>query len=275
MTERRGILVMKHTSLILVVLSALQFISLGIEPVGRITWLIGEVGLHKEGRQRSLKARLHAPVHINDTLVTGVESRCEISCNDGIVIRTDENGVLVIAPPRAEHGDTVSAVKAAAGAIWVNARKLAGKRSFDLYTPTTAAGIRGTAYNIDCGSNSSDVMVFDGVVELQPVDTSASDSIYTVSRGERFAIVRDLDQYLATEREQYLSFQQEQQDAYEQFLRDEQSAYDEFVAETERRMEELRQTFTPAGSVYISKRTFNVDSGSSRAWIDWNLRRDR
>jgi len=268
---------MKHTSPVLVVLSALHFISSGIEPVGRITWFVGEVNLHKERRERPLRARVNAPVHINDTLVTGAESRCEIRCNDGILIRTDENSIFVVSPPQNEGGDSIAgnAVKVAAGAVWINARKLAGKRSFNLYTTTVTAGIRGTAYNIDCETNSSDVMVFDGAVELQLVDTNASDSIYTVSKGERFAVARDLNEYLEAEREQYLSYQQDQQEAFEQFLRDEQSAYSEFVAEIERQMEELRQTFTTVGSLHISKRTFNVDSCPSHDWIKWNLQRDQ
>lgn len=268
---------MKHTSLVLVVVSALHFISSGIEPVGRITWFVGEVNLHKERRERSLQARVNAPVHINDTLVTGAESRCEIRCTDGIVIRTDENSIFVVSPPQHSVGDSITgnAIKVAAGAVWINARKLAGKRSFDLYTPTVTAGIRGTAYNIDCGSNASDVMVFDGAVELQPVDTTASDSVYIVSRGERFAVVRDLNEYLESQRERYFSYQQEEQEAFEQFLRDDQEAYNEFVAETERQMEELRETFTPMGSVNISKRPFNADSSSARDWINWNVQRDQ
>ncbi len=249
----------------------------GRERVGRITSFIGSVHLSRSGDGRTMPARVNSPVFVNDTIASDTESRCEIVCSDGIVIRVDEKSLFVVTrPPAAETaGSAGNGLKVAAGTIWVNARKLAGKSTFDLYTPTLTAGIRGTAYTIACDANAADVMVFDGVVAVQPVDSSARDSLYAIGAGERMAVVKDVDAFIEAERAALLDFMRAEQDAYEQFLREEQEAYDEFQATMEQQLEAFRNEFAAVGDVHVAKQSFSIDSATTREWIRWNRERDK
>jgi hypothetical protein len=245
------------------------------ERLGRITSFIGAVHITRARSGASMSARVNSPVFIADTVSTGVEGRCEIACEDGIVIRTGESSVFVVAKPHIDsRGAKGNGLKVAAGSIWVNAKKLAGAKQFDLATPTVTAGIRGTAYNIDCSPNASEVMVFDGVVAVRPVDSSARDSAYALGAGERIAVVRNIDEFIEAQRHAYETFQQKEQDAYDRFLREEQEAFDTFTAEMERELESMRQRFEPVGDLHVARQTFALDSASSREWIRWNLERD-
>ena len=247
--------------------------------VGRISLLVGTATIAKARGDGPRRLRVNSVVRSLDTIATNAESRCEIACNNGMVVRVDENTAFVVrggaVGVEGDKPDGVEQLKLVIGSVWVNARKLTGARRFDLHTPTATAAIRGTAYNIDCNLNSSDIMVFDGVVQVQPVDSAAGDSTYSLTKGRQVTIVRNLDEYIEQERKAFDEFRQAEMEEYEKFLQQEQEEYADFAAQMDRELANLRKSFKTVGGVHVAERGFAPDSTSESDWIQWNRERDR
>ncbi len=256
-------------SAILMVLLSLPVVLHAQQSYGRITKLIGSASIR--GTTRARPVRIHTPFRPGDTLMTGDESRCEITFDGSRIIRLDENSTVAYnsfgsADTGASSGHSFTGLS---GSLWVDVKKLLKTQHFDMKTPTSVAAIRGTAYNLHCSANGSDYLVFEGTVATTVAGSSEEPRLATP--GTRVAIVKDIETFMAAEEQAYKDFIQDEQDAFEDFMRQEQDAFDEFSEEQTAALNELRESFTSAGSLYVAQTSFDRSQVVKREWISWNL----
>ncbi|MBW7955069.1 FecR domain-containing protein [Candidatus Gracilibacteria bacterium] len=62
------------------------------------------------------------------------------------------------------------------GSIWTKAVKLDDKSEFEVYTPNAVAAVRGTIFGVSYNSNTTDVVVKEGIVEVKKIMHNGSTS---------------------------------------------------------------------------------------------------
>lgn len=134
---------------------------------GVITETMGKVTIFSARRKAWRPARLKQKLTVKDRVKTGDESRVEIKCANGGVVRIAENTELQLASLTKAGGSEVTLQK---GKVWMNMKKIiTKKRRFKVTTPTASAAIRGTVFRVDAGQDSSaDVLVYEGKVAVGP-----------------------------------------------------------------------------------------------------------
>ena len=140
----------------------------GAEPAATLSFFIGEVSVKSPGLAPAVPAKLAQPLREGETVVTGGESRAEITLSAGRgVMRVAENSRLVLETLSA--GDSArTAARLDIGSIWSRVRELTGDRQqFEVRSPTAAAAVRGTVFGMDVAADTSAlVRVYDGRVQL-------------------------------------------------------------------------------------------------------------
>lgn len=135
-------------------------------PLARITIIEGEASLLRKGTEKWRPARPNLPLKQGDQLFCREESFVEIRYAIGTVVRLNENSKLVIESLSKEGAKSKNPL----GDVWVNMKKITKRdASFELASPTAVAAIRGTAYKMSTGEDSStSVDVYDGEVAVGP-----------------------------------------------------------------------------------------------------------
>ncbi len=163
-------------SLFLIALFLVGFVSSDKEPVGRITFPVGQVFVLPAGSNKLQMAGFNREVFPGDKIETKRESRCEITLRNGDVIRVGENSLYTLE----DIEITSTTVRAESflnfGKIWINIRKLFSRDDFNrVKSPTAVIAVRGTVYRLDVASDSTTlVRVYRGQVEVKSASTSTS-----------------------------------------------------------------------------------------------------
>jgi len=146
--------------------------------VGKISFPLGNVLVLSEGETRFRKATFNMPVVNGDKVETKKQSRCEITYNDGSIVRIDEQSIYtiekaIIAEDKKEVESSLSI-----GKLWANLKKLIrGKDSWKLKSPAAVVAVRGTVYRMNAGADSAtQVLVYDGEVKVTPAAFGAGQS---------------------------------------------------------------------------------------------------
>jgi hypothetical protein len=122
-------------------------------------------------------ARLNMTLRSRDMIATLAESEVRLETPDGSTVRLREKTLLEIASIK---GGAETKLRLVDGSIVTNVKKMIGgnNRTFEVYTPTSLAAIRGTTLEVDSRRNhGTTVKTFDGKVEVAPAG------------GKRFAAV--------------------------------------------------------------------------------------
>lgn len=134
------------------------------EADARVTLIEGSAQTWRKKNDQWKPLRLNMPLKADDQVKTDAETLVEITYNQGVVVRLDENTHCSIRQASKVHVST----SVSRGNIWVNMKKIASSgRSFEVSTPTAVAAIRGTVFELQSRSDSTtDVAVFDGKVAV-------------------------------------------------------------------------------------------------------------
>jgi len=140
------------------------------ESVGKISFPLGNVLLLSKGETRFQKATFNMPVQNGDKIETKKESRCELTYQDGSIVRIDEQSIYTVEKAIISGDQKEVESKLSIGKLWANLKKLVrGKDSWRLKSPAAVVAVRGTIYRMNAGADSSSqVLVYDGQVDVSP-----------------------------------------------------------------------------------------------------------
>jgi hypothetical protein len=149
---------------LIVILSANQ--SAG-KNFGKISLPLGKVEVQSGGAGDWAKAKPNFPVKEGDIIRTLAKSRCEITLVGGGKVRIGENAELVLSAANVKPMEKNFSASLKKGNIWVSAKAAFGeKKNVSVRTPTAVAAIRGTKYRAKAGDDESEVLVYDGKVDV-------------------------------------------------------------------------------------------------------------
>lgn len=180
---------MTRIALTLSLLLALCAASVSAEVVAKIRSITGKASILRASSSGTwVDARIGMPLAEGDQFCTRSESFAEVSYHNGALLRMDENSKITIVKLSEKGAKTSTPI----GNVWVNAQKLvAGKKEFELSTPTATAAIRGTVFQMTAAADSStDVSVFDGKVAVGPngKDSSGASTPADYPSQDRFEV---------------------------------------------------------------------------------------
>lgn len=141
-----------------------SFADVGRQVAGTVTFMIGDVFVSSTGTDW-VAADFDIKIYKGDLIKTGVESRCEITLEDGSIVRMEKNSLQCFEKVKTTNGSRESSILLSAGKIWLNARKIVSKNdSFRVRTDKAVCAIRGTQFRVDTGSNHTRINVYNGEV---------------------------------------------------------------------------------------------------------------
>ena len=140
------------------------------DSVGKVTFPMGNVLLLSKGETQFKKVTFNMDVRNGDKIETKKDSRCEITYNDGSVVRIDELSVYLVEKAEIKDKEKKVESKLAIGKLWANVKKLFSKNdSWKLHSPSAVVAVRGTVYRMNAeADSSSQVLVYDGEVAVSP-----------------------------------------------------------------------------------------------------------
>ena len=134
---------------------------------GKISLPLGKVEVQSAGNESWEKAKPNTPVFEGDIVRTAAKSRAEIALQGGGKVRLGEKSELEL--NEASVKPMVKNFKASLkrGNVFVSAKAAFGeKKNVQLRTPTAVAAIRGTKYRAKAGEDESEVLVYNGKVDV-------------------------------------------------------------------------------------------------------------
>jgi len=151
--------------------------------IGHVTEVDNEVELIRDGSVFALESGV--AVSADDIVKTGDEAIAQIEMQDGSVLDIGPSSELHIAQYNLEEHNQLQTGEISLLTGWLRfiTSKLDANRSFDIYTPTMAIGIRGTEGVIGIDENSSQLELTTGKVDVVGIDTQGND--FPTSRAVR------------------------------------------------------------------------------------------
>ncbi|MDP6499721.1 MAG: FecR family protein [Candidatus Marinimicrobia bacterium] len=134
---------------------------------GKISLPLGKVEVQSPGSDSWVKAKPNRPVFEGDVIRTAAKSRAEITLKGGGKIRLGEKSELELNEANVKPMTKNFKAKLKRGNVFVSAKAAFGeKKNVQLRTPTAVAAIRGTKYRAKAGEDESEVLVYDGKVDV-------------------------------------------------------------------------------------------------------------
>jgi hypothetical protein len=134
---------------------------------GKISLPLGKVEVQSSGNNAWEKAKPNRPVFEGDIVRTAVKSRAEITLKGGGKIRIGENSELELNEASVKPMVKNFKAKLKKGNVFVSAKAAFGeKKNVQLRMPTAVAAIRGTKYRAKAGEDESEVLVYNGKVDV-------------------------------------------------------------------------------------------------------------
>jgi len=171
---------MKKHALIfmLVVLFTISFVPPDQNVVGKVTFYLGNAQVFSQGEDLIRMVTFNMPVKNGDKITTKKKSRCEITYNDGSIVRIDEHSIYTVDKVAIGEEEQVVESSLSIGKIWANIKKvISGRDTWKLKSPAAVVAVRGTIYRMNAGADSSSqVLVYDGNVAVSPALKSTGQS---------------------------------------------------------------------------------------------------
>ena len=134
---------------------------------GKISLPLGKVEVQATGGEAWEKAKPNRPVFEGDVIRTAPKSRAEITLQGGGKMRIGENSELELTAANVKPMAKNFSANLKKGNIFVSAKAVFGeKKSVSVRTPTAVAAIRGTKYRAKAGDDESEILVYDGKVDV-------------------------------------------------------------------------------------------------------------
>ena len=153
-------------SLILVI--SLCVIILHAASTASVTFILGNVQVKNTGGSKWNKALLGQNIKKGNALKTLRESRAEVKFPDSDgVVRIGENSELSFREIEKKGNNLNADADLKKGKLWMNVKKkLRAKDKVRLKTPVIVAAVRGTVYRVDAEKDTTDLLVYQGEVEV-------------------------------------------------------------------------------------------------------------
>ncbi|TFH00741.1 MAG: hypothetical protein E4H13_06695 [Calditrichales bacterium] len=138
--------------------------------IGKVTFPLGNVLVLSQGETRFRTVSFNMPLKSGDKIETKKQSRCEITYDDGSVVRIDEQSIYTVEKATITNEKKEVESKLSIGKIWANLKKIIrGNDSWKLKSPAAVVAVRGTIYRMNAGADSStQVLVYQGQVDVAP-----------------------------------------------------------------------------------------------------------
>lgn len=146
-------------------ISAEPAVSVELKHVGEIDFRLGELKVKNQAKNGELDEE--DKVFEKDTLITGIESRCEIKLADGSIIRLNEKTEYIIDKFDQTGGNIAFSGYLVSGESWTNVNKTGSeKKDFNVRSPIAVAAVIGTAYKMNADGSMTEISVLDGQVNV-------------------------------------------------------------------------------------------------------------
>ena len=134
---------------------------------GKISLPLGKVEVQAAGGDAWEKAKPNRPVFEGDVIRTAAKSRAEIILQGGGKVRLGEKSELELNEANVKPMTKNFSANLKRGSVFVSAKAAFGeKKNVQLRTPTAVAAIRGTKYRAKAGEDESEVLVYEGKVDV-------------------------------------------------------------------------------------------------------------
>lgn len=155
---------------VLVFLFITSFAPKDADVVGKVSFPLGNVLILSKGEQQMRQVSYNMQVVNGDKIETKKQSRCELTFNDGSVVRIDEQSIYTVEKAVMTKKERNVESDLSIGKLWANVKKVVGnKDSWKLKSPAAVVAVRGTIYRMNSGADSStQVLVYDGNVAVSP-----------------------------------------------------------------------------------------------------------
>lgn len=141
-----------------------SFADAGRQAAGTVTFMIGDVFVSHD-KATWVNADFDMNIYQGDQIRTEAESRCEITLEDGTIVRMDENSFQQFEKCIISKTAKEVSLFLFSGKIWLNARKILAKSdSFKVRTNKAVCAIRGTKFRVDTDDEQTRISVHKGVV---------------------------------------------------------------------------------------------------------------
>ena len=134
-----------------------SFADVGRQVAGTVTFMIGDVFVSSTGKDW-VAADFDMKVYKDGWIKTEAESRCEITLEDGSIVRMEENSLQCVEKVKTPSSSKKSSILLSAGKI------LSKNDSFQVRTDKAVCAIRGTQFRVDTGGNHTRISVYSGEV---------------------------------------------------------------------------------------------------------------
>jgi len=156
--------------LLFTIFSSLVFTAQSVyaEKVATLKDVKGDVRIFAPGKTRGLKGRDGMALFAETRIVTtNDDSHANIIYNVGTRVRLMPNSELVLATPEPGDKDSLRVkVELLAGKFFGKVNKLRATDTFEIKTPTSTAGIKGTFFSVEAKNGETTVLVKEGLVEV-------------------------------------------------------------------------------------------------------------
>ncbi|MCX7711693.1 MAG: FecR domain-containing protein [Clostridia bacterium] len=133
----------------------------------KVTDLSGTVNVQKSGGEKKFSAFKGMSLTQGDSISTGNDSWVELEIDDDKIVKISENTQLGVAELAGsiESGDDQTGLKLWFGKVWTNIKKKLNIRSkYEIRTPKTVMGVRGTQFFVGEEGGKTIVAVLEGRV---------------------------------------------------------------------------------------------------------------
>jgi hypothetical protein len=125
----------------------------------------------------------------NESIQTGPKSTIDIGFADSGVIRLSEKSSITLEKLQTSNFGFSLQFKVNVGKLFNIAPKMTKGSSYEVHTPTSVAGVRGTSFEVNSGDKSSVIIVYEGTVQVRSLIKDKKEFI--VSKDEKVVINSD------------------------------------------------------------------------------------
>ena len=158
-----------------------------VQRIARVSNVRGLVELKPAGQDDFAAVTADRNARAGSVLRTGKDGHATLRWPDGTTLRVSPETTLTIDKCTFDkRGDvSLSRFTLSAGRVWVHVVKmLSAESKFEISTPTATAGVRGTSFAVEVGSDgATDVRVYEGEVQVDSGEKSLG-----VKQGQRIAV---------------------------------------------------------------------------------------
>jgi hypothetical protein len=154
----------------------------------KLTYFKGNISIFR--KQALIYPETNMGIYPGDSIVTAEESTAEITYEDGSVSSVLPNSVLKVGQLKKENGLFSTKIKTWVGSVLCKVQKLRKGDSFQVYTPTAVATVRGTVFEASVSeANETSINILSG--ELLAKSLAEGAKTYLLKEQSKYFVGKD------------------------------------------------------------------------------------